>query len=250
MNQNSITCIIIDDEPKAIELLQDSLYLLDKRIFVTATYATWEEALSGIRSHNCDIIFLDISIQGRNGMDLLRMMPEINSEIIFVTAHSDYALNAFKFPTAGYLLKPVDDVELAITLNRTIERILAKKMSAVKSQGGMINNKIGIPDNKSINYVLISDILYLEAQNTYTRVVTKDTEIISAYNLGKFRELLPEDLFYQVHRSFIVNLDCIRRYENIGTVILNNGKEIPVAQKNRAALLNIFARIKTGEGEK
>jgi len=83
--------------------------------------------------------------------------------------------------------------------------------------------------------------------SSYTRVVTKDGEIMSAYNMGKFRELLPEWLFYQVHRSFIVNLDSIRRYEHVGTIVLENGKEIPVAQKNRSALLGLFTRIKTGD---
>ena len=110
-----------------------------------------------------------------------------------------------------------------------------------------VNGKIGIPDSKSINYLHTRDIIYLEAMNSYTRVVTRDGEITSAYNMGKFRELLPEWTFYQVHRSFIVNLDCIRRYEHIGTIVLENGKELPVAQKNRSALLNLFTRIKTGE---
>lgn len=247
-NNATYTCIIVDDEPKAIELLIYSLGIVNKNISIIKTYTSWTQALEGIRSLECDILFLDISIQDRNGMDLLRSVPDIRSEVIFVTAHSEYALNAFKFPTSGYLLKPVDEIELATTIDRTIARIQYKRQAAA-ARNAPLNTKIGIPDNKSVNYVDTRNILCLEAFNTYTKVVLSDREILSAYNIGRFRELLPPDLFYQVHRSFIVNLDHISRYENSGIAVLDNGKEVPVAKAARAQLLSLFARVKTDGGQ-
>lgn len=244
---NEYNCIIVDDEPAAIEMLSDSLAIVNRKIHIMATFTSWSEALEGIRSLECDILFLDISINGRNGMDLLRMIPDIRCEVIFVTAYSDHAVDAFRFPASGYLLKPVNEVDLALTLERTLARVDQKKMVA-KMQQPVLEARIGIPDSSSITYVSIQDILFLEAVSSYTKVVTRDGTIMSAYNLGKFKELLPEALFFQVHRSFMINLNRIRRYESTGYVILDNGSEVPVARSAKAALLALFARVRPGEG--
>ena len=242
MINNPYKCAIIDDEPKAIELLKDSLGLINRSLVIADTFTSWQEAFTGIRTEVYDLIFLDISVQGRNGMDLLRSVPNLQSEVVFITAYSDYALNAFEFSAAGYLVKPIDEIALANTIDRAITRIEHKRL-AMANKAALLPGRIGIPDQKSINYVDVADILYLEAQNTYTMVVTKDTRILSAYNLGKFRELLPEHIFYQIHRSYIVNVGHVRRYENSGFVVLDNEKELPVAQSVRSKFPNLFTKM-------
>lgn len=239
------TCLIVDDEPLAVELLVDSLRTVQPNVRILETFTSWTAALQGVRSIPCDLLFLDISIQGRNSMDLLQSVPNLRSEIIFVTAHSNYALRAFKFPTAGYLLKPVDEIELANTIDRAITRIDARRQAAHYSAPV---SKIGIPDSRSITYVALHEILYLEAVNTYTKVVTRSGELISSYNLARFRELLPQGLFVQVHRSFIVNTDAIARYENSGVLHLDNGKELPVAKTARTKILSLFTKVRPGDG--
>jgi len=248
MTNNNYNCIIIDDEPKAIELLVDSLSVVRNDLTVTNTYTSWAEALAALRTLSCDILFLDISIQGRNGMDLLSSAPDLQCEIIFVTAYSDYAVNAFKFSATGYILKPINDVELANTVDRAIKRIEEKRRA--QKNNSQLDRRIGIPGNKSISYVSADDIIYLEAQNTYTKVVTRDQEIISAYNIGKFKELLPSDIFYQAHRSYIINLNRVIRYEHAGTAVMDNQHKIPVSAAARTNLLSMFAHIKPPEGKK
>lgn len=250
MKANQYTCLIVDDEPKAIELLKDSLQVVNQNIIVAHTCTLWTDALTAIRTGTYDLIFLDISIQGRNGMDLLRSAPDLQSEIIFITAYSDYALNAFRFSAAGYLVKPIDEIELANVLDKALTRIEYKRAAQQNGRSNVLPSRIGIPDNKSISYVDIADILYLEAHNTYTRVVTGDTEILSAYNMGKFRELLPEEVFYQIHRSYIVNMNHIRKYEHSGVVILDNQKELPVAQSARSKFQTVFARVQEPKDKK
>lgn len=244
---NEYSCIIVDDEPAAIEMLSDSLGIVNRKVRIIATFTSWTDALEGLRAQPCDILFLDISINGRNGMDLLRMVPDMRSEVIFVTAYSDHAVDAFRFTASGYLLKPVNEVELALALERTLERVDQKK-AVTKAQHPALEARIGIPDSNSITYLAIQDILYLEAVSSYTKVVTRDGPITSAYNLGKFRELLPEAVFFQVHRSFMINLNRVRRYESAGSVILDDGSEVPVARSAKAALLAFFARVRPGEG--
>src|SRR5437016_1235588 len=109
---NKITCIIIDDEPKSIELLLESLHTLYNNMDVVKTYTSSTEALHALRSSDCDIVFMDISMPGKNGLELLQLAPDLKSEVIFITAHSEYALNAFKFSASGYILKPIDDADV------------------------------------------------------------------------------------------------------------------------------------------
>jgi len=248
--KNHFSCIIIDDEPQAIELLSESLALINKDIEVSHSCTSWNQAFEALRANHYDLVFLDISIQGRNGMDLLRGLPGFNSELIFVTAYSDHALHAFKFPASGYILKPIDDIDLATTVDRAITRIQHKRLAQKNSPSHALHSRIGIPDNKSINYIPIEDIIYFEAHNTYTSVVTRQHTITSAYNIGKFRDLLEGLPFYQVHRSFIVNLNCVRRYETAGNVVMDNNKEIPVSKTIREAFMKLFVRIKAEDTRK
>lgn len=240
---NKYTAIIVDDEPQAVSLLMQRLQILNANIDVIGIYVSWRDALEALRSQECDILFLDISIQGKNGMDLLSAVPNLQSEVIFITAHSEYALSAFKFAATGYILKPIDDIDLAKAIDKAVERVIMKRKSKNSNLPDLKHNKIGIPNNNAIDYVATEDILYLQAENTYTHVVTENKDIVSSYNLGKFKELLNDKMFFQVHRSFIINLNCIRRYESSGVVIMKNNMAIPVAKSSREDFLNLFARV-------
>jgi len=236
---NKFTCIIVDDEPKAIELMSESLVTLYSNIEILHTFTSSVQALNTLRDTQCDIVFLDITMPGKNGLELLKLVPNLNSEIIIITAHSEYAVHAFKFSASGYIMKPIDEAELVIAVDKAIERIkykrLAKQNTAISA-----SPRIGIPNNKGIDYVTINEILYFESVNKYTNVVLKDREIMSSYNLGKYKALTEGHLFYQVHRSYIVNLDRIIRYESTGVIIMANKKEVPIAKAIREDFLKIF----------
>jgi two-component system LytT family response regulator len=250
---NEYTCIIIDDEPYVIELLAESIKGLYDNIKIIGTYSSWKDASHAMRNNNADILFLDISIEGKNGMDLLKLAPQSNAELIFVTAFSEYALNAFKHAATGYLLKPIDDIELTAAVDIAIERIKNKRLALNQNNitnVSSINSKIGIPNNKGIEYLTINDILFLEAENTYTKVVLKNEELLSSYNIGKFKDLLDNNMFYQVHRSYLVNLNCIRRYENNGTIVMDNNAIIPVSRNIREDFLKLFVRVKSEDIKK
>jgi two-component system LytT family response regulator len=240
--KNRHSCIIVDDEPKAIELLADSIQDLYDNIDIMGTYTTWKTALPAIRNNDFDILFLDISMPQKTGIDILELVPELKSEVIFVTAHSEYALNAFKYFAAGYILKPVKDTVLTKTIDKALERISYKKLVAQKKlEQHNAKNRIAIPNNNGLDYFNLTDILYFEATSRYTKATTSTSEILSSYSIGKFKEILDGNTqFYQVHRSFIVNLDFVKRYERNGTIIMSDGYEIPVAKNTREDFLNIF----------
>ena len=244
----TISCAIVDDEPKSIALLIESLALLNKSVVVKDTYTSWQKALEGLRENTYDLLLLDIAVREKNGMDLLRFLPDLQSEVIFITAHPDYALSAFRYSASGYILKPVDDLELANALDHAIKRIVHKRPAQAYQQ--QKPGKLGIPDGKSINYISMDDIVYLEATQSYTRVVTTHEEILSAYNIGKFKALLPDPAFCQVHRSYIININRVRRYGLTGTVQMDNEKEVPVSRSMREYLLGCFARVKPDQKQK
>lgn len=237
MINNIYKCIIVDDEPKAVELLQDSIAELYGNVEVVASYNNWKPALQAMKTQDYDIVFLDISMPQKNGMDLLALVPDLKSEVIFVTAHSEHAIDAFNFGATGYVLKPINDTLLYKTINKAIERINHKRaaVSGVTIQPSH-NNKIGIPSQKGVDYIDVNDILYLESINRYTSVVLTNDKLLSSYSIGKYRPMLDGFSFCQVHRSFIVNLKHVKRYEHPGTLHMSNGVMIPVSRQNKDEL--------------
>ncbi len=231
------SCVIIDDEQQAIDLLSDTLSELYPEIKVLGTYTKWQDALTGLRRQEYDIIFLDISMPEKSGFDLLSFLPNIESEIIFVTAHSKYALDAFNYPATGYLLKPIDDMALYKTINKAMARIDAK-LSVANSN----SHKIALPNNRGFDYVNANDIFYFEAITKNTRIKTSKGEYISTQPFGVFRETLPYPPFYQIHRSFIVNVNCIQRYEHTRVIVLTSGDYLPISKNLHDDFLKKFRK--------
>ena len=238
---NKISCIITDDEPKMVELLADTLAELYPEMQVNGKYSNWKAALPAIRANTADILFLDISMPEKTGFDLLELVPNLTAEVIFVTAHTEFAVEAFNFDVCGYVLKPITDKALLKAVDRAIARTLLKKKASAGSENKEI--KIGIPDDAGIRYININDIIFCESQNRYTKVVTTDAEILSSYNLGRYQETLTQDFFYQIHRSFIINLNHVGRYDASGFAIMDNGTEIPVSKTHRDVFLHMFHRV-------
>jgi two-component system, LytTR family, response regulator len=240
------SCIIVDDEPKAIKLLKDQIETLYSNIDIVSTYTTWKTAFDALRKNDVDILFMDISMPQKNGINLLKLLPELRCEIIFVTAYSNYAIEAFEFKTAGYILKPVEDVLLAKTIDRAIERIMNSRAALLSKSDGVARvSKLAIPCDKGFDYVNIEDIIYFEAVSRYTKVITPNASILSSYSIGKFGDIIHGLNFFHIHRSFIINLQYIRRYRSNGTVVLSTGIELPVARdmkKSFLAELNKIAR--------
>lgn len=243
-----INCIIIDDEPKAIDLLEKRLAVLFPALHIAGKYTQWKDGMEAIRENAPDILFLDISMPEKSGIDFLKLFPSIPFQVIFITAHSEFALQAIKFSAAGYVLKPIDDYELSFAVNKALERI--KDKPAAKEPVTQTNNnhnhnarKIGIPNIKGVDYLNPDDILYFESVNKYTKVVTKNYSIMSSYNLGAYRKILDEQVFYSVHRSYIANMNHIKSYQTSGMLIMDDNMQIPVARSVRADFLSVFNQI-------
>jgi two-component system LytT family response regulator len=173
------------------------------------------------------------------------LIPGIDCEIIFVTAHDNYAVDAFELSATGYILKPIDDQELSQAVDKALERVqfrkIAKIQPGIRIQPIANDGKIAIPGNHGIDYINISEILYLESTNKCTRIATLNQEYISTSNIGKFQYLIDNFSFFQIHRSFIINIRYVLRYDSLGFIIMNNKKEIPISRSAKSDFLQMFS---------
>lgn len=244
MLQNKFTCVLVDDEPDAIELLSSRLSLLYDNISIISTYYNWQEALNALRKTQFDLLFMDISMPGKTGINLLKLIPDLTCEIIFVTAHDNYALDAFNLSASGYVLKPVDDMELKHAVDTAIQRINNKRHAelviSITDKVSQLPEKITIPHANGFDYISYKDITFLESIGKTTKIVTTEGQIISSYGLNKFQFLVDNYSFFQTHRAFVVNLDHVLRYETSGIIIMKNNAEIPLSRSAKNDFMNIY----------
>ncbi len=238
---SEFTCLIVDDEQDAIELLKSRIQLLYNNLIIKNSYINWQEALYALRNNKYDIVFMDISMPGKTGFDLLNLVNNLNSEIIFVTAHENFAIKAFSVAASGYVLKPIDDIELTTAIEVSIKRLKNKyAFDDKKNYQNKLSDKIGISNNYGIDYVDVKSILYIESINKCTQIITNNIKYTTTQSLSSFKYLIDQHNFFLIHRSFLVNLDAILRYESSGILIMKDKREIPVARNIKSELLKIL----------
>ncbi len=214
--------IIIDDEKKAQEVLAFNLETYAKNISVVASFSNIQDAAEAIPDLDFDILFLDINMPHGNGFELLGRNLLDNELVIFVTAHEDYAIDAFKVDAFDYLLKPIDSVELI----RVIQK--AKKHLSTNNGESTIIFKSGY--EKVI--LDISDILHISSEGNYTTIYAKDNKsYMISKNLKKVEELyFCQYPFIRVHQSHIVNCLNIVKFSST-TVTLKNNLTVSVSKQ-------------------
>lgn len=246
----NISAIIVDDEQDSRETLRNYVGKYCPQVSILDECANIIEAKASILKHQPDLVFLDIEMPRGNAFDLLEQWGEINFEIIFITAFSQYAVKAFNLSAAHYLLKPVDIEELenaVATVEKNISKkekisrakILLENMTATNSQ----NRKLVLPLMEGFDVVKMSEVLYCEAQDNFTCFYfTNGKKSMICRSLKFYENALSEFGFYRVHRSHMVNLEYVRRYikGKGGSVILENGKEILVSNNKKEGLIEKF----------
>jgi len=236
----SATCLIIDDEKLARELLREYLAAFPQ-IEILAECAKGSEAVEKIDELKPDMIFLDVQMPGMNGFDVL---DEIVHEpyVIFTTAYDQYAIKAFEKNAVDYLLKPLDQERFKLAVDRALQR---KKMDAGNIEdllSGMhtlpartsYDSHIFVQKSEKLFNLPIEDIMYLEASGDYTVISTKNDQFVSSSGIGKLEEIMNPDKFIRVHRSTIINISFLKEIErhfNGGMIVkMQNGKTFPVSR--------------------
>lgn len=241
-----LKAIIVDDEPKARENLQLLLQDFVQGVEVVALCQNIAEAVRAVEQYSPDLVFLDIQLQRETGFDLLTKLKEINFEVIFTTAYTEYAIKAFKFSAIDYLLKPIDIEELRKAVEKVERRVNNSMTSRLThllqnlKQGSNENSKIALPTLEGLVFVNVKDILYCEASSNYTSIVTNDEKYVVSKTLKEYDELLSEHNFFRIHNSYLININSIKKYVKGegGYVVLNNNTSLDVSKRKKEAFLN------------
>lgn len=246
---NKIKSILIDDERNGREILLALLEKFCPAIEVLGTADSGESGLKLIQQFQPQLVFLDINMPGMNGFEMLEKLDQINFEVVFVTAHDDFALKAFKFSAVDYVLKPIDleDLQKAV---KKVEEKMAKQAGAgqtkYKELFHNIRNiqnpfdKIGLATRDGLIFVKIPDIVRLESDVNYTWFILSGGEkILASKTLKEFEELLEEYNFYRIHKSHLINLSHLQRYikGEGGSVIMSDNSEVDVSRRNKEGLM-------------
>lgn len=246
-----INAVLVDDEIAGLKALQQAIEKYCPDIAIKGIYSKPEDAMAGIRKNNPKLVFLDVQMPQMSGFDLLQQLSPINFDVIFVSAHNQYAIKAIKFSVLDYLLKPIDVEDLLHAVNRFKER-QDKTINSFRYQS-VLNNiqlesgrveKLAVPTLQGIDFFNTKDILYCKADGSYTQIVLRNNhQVMVSKNLKDFESLLAGSGFFRVHHSYIINLAHVEKYVKGegGYVILTDNHHVDVSRRKKdefLALLN------------
>ncbi len=246
-----IRAVLVDDEFKALEVLRQKLTTYCPQVEIIGTANSSQEAYELITASHPQLVFMDVAMPHETGFDLLRRLPRLDFELIFVTGFDSYALDAIKFCAIGYILKPIDNDEL-INSVKNAERRINERVNQERNQQFLQNllnpsnpqNRIGIPTESGLEFVTASEIVRCEGHQKYTKVITRDKKnILSSYNIGEFRKLLERFGFYATHKSHLINLQHIKRYDKEGTVTMSDNSFVPVSRRKKQDFMDKLTRV-------
>jgi two-component system LytT family response regulator len=242
-----VRSIIVDDELKSRESLKILLEDFCENAEVVALCQNVEEGVEAIEKYKPDVVFLDIQMQRETGFDLLNRIKPINFEVVFTTAHSEYAIKAFKFSAIDYLLKPIDIDELKTALSKVEKKLhtniserLEQLMQNLKPTA-VQNYKLALPTTDGLIFVRIDEIIYCEASSNYTQIFTNDgKKHVVSRTLKEYEDMLADHSFFRIHNSFLINLNSVKKYVRGegGYVIMNNDKSLDVSKRKKEGFLS------------
>lgn len=246
--------IVVDDEADGIAALSKMLRLNCPEAEIIAACNNAETAAQQILALKPDVVFLDIQMPGKNGIEMLAEMQERKFEIIFVTAHNEYMLQALQFSAADYLLKPVDEDRLVEAVNRVKDRLEQKNEPAnidvllhnLQKTNQLHEMKLVVPTFKGFSVLKLEEIVVCEAEKNYTvfHLQHKKTITVSR-TLLEYEKILHNTSFFRVHKTFMINLQHVVEYQRGegGLVVMDNGMEVEVSRRKKEEFMNKIKEV-------
>lgn len=247
-----LKAIIVDDEEEVRNALQGLISFYHPEVKICALCGTVDEALTQIDEHDPGILFLDVEIGDELGFDILKKVQHSGFDVIFITAHHQYAVEAFRFSALDYLLKPVDPDLLAGAVRKASERADGNSLSLkintflhnMKHAGE--SKKIVLKTVDTVYLVNLCDIMYCVADRSYTTFYMSDNTRITVSNtMGDYEELFKGHGFFRIHQSYLINLRYFRHYEKKdgGRAVMKNNEALPVATRKKDTLIQLLSTL-------
>jgi two-component system LytT family response regulator len=245
--------LIIDDEPDAVNALKIIIEEFLPELKIIGSYSDPIKALEDIPKMSPELVFLDINMPGLNGFELLESLPYKDFKTIFVTAYDEYAIKAFKYSAVDYILKPIDIDEFVAAVKRaTDNNTVSKESDEIKYKklfeliSGNQAEKLVVSTYEGTYYIDPKDVIYIQADSSYSKIIFKDAEpLFVAKGLKEFEELLPSTNFFRNHHSFLINLNFVLKYTRTegGSVEMTNGDQIPLARRKKNEFSDLMKKI-------
>lgn len=243
--------LIIDDENRTRNLIAK---MIDSFGFDVQTIPEGENVQSGIKAiekHDPDIVFLDIQMPDGTGFDVIRSIENKNFEVIFITAHEEFAIKAIKFSALDYLLKPVDAAELKAAMEKALETMESNKAnSQYEALHANIQpnekRRLVLKTQESVHVVELDQIIRCEADRNYTSFFLLDNKkILVSKTLKEYETLLTAHNFLRVQQSHLINISYVDRYDkkNGGAVVMKDGSEVPLSPAKREVFFKRLENI-------
>lgn len=227
----NINCVIIDDEPLAINVIKNHLQEF-KNIVIVDTFNNPIEAMHTIESNKIDVIFLDINMPKMSGLEFLRN-TKIKPYVIITTAYREFAIEGYDLDVLDYLVKPIPFPRFLKTINKLTQRIQSNNTDIEITK----NSHIFLKVDKKLVKIKHNDILYIESLKDYIKVTTTEDNYVIHKSLTSITEELPSEYFLRIHRSYTIASDKVNYIE--GNSLNINNKRIPIGRK----YLNITKQI-------
>jgi len=246
--------IVIEDETYALEHLTQLLTnYCSKKVSIVGIARDMKSAFKTINEHNPELVLMDIRLPDGNSFDLLKKFDEINFNIIFTTAYSEYAIEAFKFSAIHYLLKPIDPIDLNDAIDKAEAELnlhnLNGRINALMyniQKGTLQEKKIVLTTQKDIYIVNSSEVVLCVSDRNNTEFILVDGRKIQvSKTIKEYEDILAFHGFFRTHRQYLINLQHIKSIERTGTgkVRMKGDIEIPFAVRKKEELLKIVTNI-------
>lgn len=229
--------LIVEDNVFMAKILSDMLHRHGDEVCLLGIANSGQEALQCIEKESPDVIFLDIELQDMTGFEFLKQVENLCFKTIFTTAHSHYAIKAFRFNALDYLVKPIKEEELDEALSRLHT---SNKIEVREALNNLEAEKLVLTTQKGTLRFSMKQITYIEGESNYSSIhLANGRKELSSRNLAYFEDLLKDNGFYRCHRSFLVNAYHINSINN-NCFKLKNDLEIPISRRKKAEVTEWF----------
>lgn len=245
-----MNCIITDDEQNSRETLRHLLAAVTPDVVVLAEAKNTEQAKALIEKLNPELLFLDINMPGKTGIEFLEENSPVNCHVIFTTAYNEYAVKAFRLNAIDFLLKPIDPDELQAAIEKVKKQLrpitmqqLSNAALLLTAKNNAASQRMAVSTAEGIHFIELDKLVWLESLGAYTKLhLQEQPPVVVSKMLKEYEETLQGYPFLRVHQSSIVNTLHIKKYVkgDGGQLWLSNGAEIEVSRRKKEEVLKVL----------
>lgn len=237
----SLRAIIIDDEEDSRRVLEIVLQKHCPDVEIVDQCQSGMDGLKSLKENDVEVVFLDVKMPIMNGFEFLEILPSREFEVVFVTAHDEFGIEAVKASACDYLLKPITASALKGAVSKVRARI--QDRDTKNAPASTPTERLILPTTEGFQIVNPLQIEYIQAESEYCRLFMEDkSQILHSKKLGVMEEKLKGYAFCRAHKSYLVNLHQIEKFLKAqnGTLIMRSGKEIPVSRARKKVIIELF----------